>query len=817
MTSPLITEQLAKRLTRRAKIALEDSARVAKRGASTPITASDLLRAIASQRGSLGASALTAHGISVPKKRLTGATVLRAEASADVKVAMKKAAHIALKHSQHFIGTEHLLYGILDKADQLPSLTMAQRAKIKRYLEELLESSSSFSHLYQGSWGRKRGRGVRGSAGAHEHLGDQLGRVRLKITEPSTTPTLERFCDNLTDKAAKGLLDPLVGRGAELDRIIRVLTRRTKNNPLLVGEPGVGKTALVAGLASRIHEGTVPPSLTRKRLFSLNLNALVAGTTFRGEFEERMRDLANEASRNDVLLFIDEIHTLVGAGAAQGSLDAANILKPALVTGAFQCIGATTFDEYKKSIEKDGALERRFQKVVVAEESPEASKETLARLAPLYEKHHNVNIEPVIISLCVDMAVRYLPHRTLPDKALDIMDEAASKTTAEAAGVGSAQQIGGLQQQIAQLAREKAVATRNEHYTKASRLQQEQDELERDLRREMSTAKTEAPRVTEETVREVVAEMAGIPLSSLRASTFALSLSESLGKKVIGQDKAVAKIVSALERSSTMVRDENRPIGSFLFVGPSGVGKTHLAKTLANSLLGKASFVKLDMSEFSEGHTIARLIGAPAGYVGYEESGFLTDHVRRNPSSVILFDEIEKAHPRVLNILLQILEDGTLTDAQGRPASFKHTIIILTSNIGTSHEKRGNLGFAESGATSEARLRELLSERLRPEVVNRIDEIVAFEELGKENLSRIAHVQLEELALRLAPRASFTATASVSSWLATHATAKEQGARAIRALITEHIENPLAARLVREDTATIKARADKNGITLSYS
>ena len=817
MTYPFLTNQLTKRLTRRARHALEYSARAPKRASNTPITASDLLRAIAAETGSLGASALSAHGISLPKRRANGTMSTRTETSDDVKMAMKKAAHIALKHNQHFIGTEHLLYGILDKAESLPGITPSQRAKIKRYLEELLESTTSFSHLYQGQRGKRHTARLFGNASSHEHMGDRLSRVRLKINEPSATPTLERFCDNLTDKAAKGALDPLVGRDAELSRMIRVLTRRTKNNPLLVGEPGVGKTALVIGLASRIHEGTVPASLAHKRLFSLNLNALIAGTTFRGEFEERMRDLAHEASHHDVLLFIDEIHTLVGAGAAQGSLDAANILKPALVTGAFQCIGATTFDEYKKSIEKDGALERRFQKIIVQEESPEVSKETLRRLAPLYEKHHGVTIEPAIVSLAVDMAVRYLPQRTLPDKALDILDETASKVGADSVGDGSARQMRQLEQDIARVVREKASATRSEHYAKASRLQHEQEELELTLRQHMTFVAAATPRVTEEALREVVAEMAGIPLSSLRASTFASTLAQSLRSAVIGQEKAVTKVVSALERASAMVRDESRPVGSFLFVGPSGVGKTHLAKTLASSLMGTSSFIKLDMSEFSEGHTIARLIGAPAGYVGYEEAGFLTDRVRRNPSSVVLFDEIEKAHPRVLNILLQILEDGTLTDAQGRSASFRHAIVILTSNIGTSNEKRGSLGFTEGSASNDARLREMLVERLRPEVVNRIDEIVSFEELNKETLTSIARLQLDALAARLAPRISFSTTKGVASWLATHASSKDQGARALRALITEHIENPLAAHLTQEDSTAVKVRADKNGITLSYS
>lgn len=805
-SSPLITPHLARRLTARAHYAL---ASVLEGSNRQGISSQALLFALSGTPGSLAQHALLAHRIRVPK---------RAAASAqnpdELKGVLKKAAHAALKHHQQFIGTEHLLYGVIDKARDI-SLTPTQRKKVKRYLEELFESTSSFGDFGTNGSAKKTLR-ARASKAAQQPSRNTSG-IRINVKQPSATPTLDRFCDNLSEQAARGRLDPLVGRDAELDRLTRILTRRTKNNPLLVGEPGVGKSALVSGLAQRIEAGNIPSSLAYKRIYALNLNTLIAGTTFRGEFEERMRDLAEEASRDDVLLFIDEIHTLVGAGAAQGSLDAANILKPALVTGRFQCIGATTFEEFKKSIEKDGALDRRFQKLIVREETPQESKATLLRLLPLYERHHHVRISDDIASLCVDLAVRYLPQRTLPDKALDILDEACSKTVAEAATNVDTQRIHRLQQQIGDIIREKTAATRSEHYAKASRLKQEQELLEAELVEEEMPELGAPPQVTQQQVRHVVAEIASIPLASVRGGGSHDSLSQRLAEAVVGQDQAVSLLAQAVGRAATDVRDENRPVGSFLFVGPSGVGKTLAAKTLAQLLRGdSASFIKLDMSEFSESHTVSRLIGAPAGYVGYEDAGFLTDRIRRNPASIVLFDEIEKAHPRIFNILLQILEDGVLTDAQGRSANFKHAIIILTSNASTG-EAGGQLGFSAGTKGNSEELRKELARHFRPEILNRIDEVIAFEALTKEHLRAIANQQLNALVRRLEQTIQVTISPRVAPYLAEQATSSPQGARAIRTLITAAIENPLSSALTHGAPTRARIAATKNGISVSCS
>ena len=615
---------------------------------------------------------------------------------------------------------------------------------------------------------------------------------------------LDNYCINLSQRARDGKLDAVIGREQEIERVVQILNRRQKNNPCLIGEPGVGKTAIAEGLAERIASGDVPEELLDKKLLSLDLSGMVAGTKYRGEFEERIKNtLAEVKKAGNVILFIDELHTIVGAGSAEGAVDAANIIKPALGRGEIRVIGATTLNEYRKYIEKDAALERRFQPVTVGEPTPEATLEILKGLRDKYEAHHKLTITDEALEAAVQLSKRYIGDRFLPDKAIDLMDEAASQVrmTAEA----SSPDLKALEEKIAALHREKSEAVTAQDFEKAAQLRdiekdyQEQVEIERDnWRKQMAQNRGS---VTADDVAKVVAGWTGIPVTRLTEdeSMRLLKLEEKLHQRVVGQDEAVNAVAKAIRRSRVGLKDPKRPIGSFLFLGPTGVGKTELCKTLAEAMFGdENAMVRIDMSEYMEKHTVSRLVGSPPGYVGHEEGGQLTEKVRRKPYSVVLFDEIEKAHEDVWNILLQILDDGQITDAHGRKVNFENTIIVMTSNAGSDTKSAGVVGFGGSADDQgKERTMKALRDFLRPEFLNRVDEIICFNHLSKENFAGIARIMLEELRKSLSDKGyTFHYDDALVDYLVEKSYSMTYGARNLRRLIQKELEDPMAARII---------------------
>ncbi|WEG13736.1 ATP-dependent Clp protease ATP-binding subunit [Pullulanibacillus sp. KACC 23026] len=620
---------------------------------------------------------------------------------------------------------------------------------------------------------------------------------------------LDDMGKNLSQAARSGLIDPVIGRDQEVQRVIETLNRRNKNNPVLIGEPGVGKTAIAEGLALRIHEGQVPAKLKNKEIYVLDVASLVAGTGIRGQFEERMKQLIKELQeRPNVILFIDEIHQLVGAGSAEGSSDAGNILKPALARGELQVVGATTLKEYRK-IEKDAALERRFQPIMVNEPSKDEAIDILKGLKSRYEDFHQVAYSDEAIEACVTLSSRYIQDRFLPDKAIDLMDEAGSKINL----ASSSQSKNGIQERLEQIADEKLKATAQEDYERAAKLRDEEIALQKQL--ENSATEEETPKVDVETIQLLIEEKTGIPVRRLEQDekTKMRDLAERLNAQVIGQEKAVEKVAKAIRRNRTGFRRNNRPIGSFLFVGPTGVGKTELSKSLAKELFGEEeAMIRLDMSEYMEKHSVSKLIGSPPGYVGHEDAGQLTEQVRRKPYSLILLDEIEKAHPDVQNMFLQILEDGRLTDSQGRTVSFKDTVIIMTSNAGVGAVKPIKVGFGaqEDPSVQEKDRFEDLKLSFRPEFLNRFDGIVRFEALSKENLIAIVDLMLQEVAeLADAQGIKLHVSEEAKGLLAELGYDPQFGARPLRRVIEEKIEDAIADLLIEKDrvqavTVTVK-------------
>ena len=645
---------------------------------------------------------------------------------------------------------------------------------------------------------------------------------------------LAEFTRDLTEAARSGKLDPVIGREKEIARVIQILSRRTKNNPVLIGEPGVGKTAIAEGLAQRIAAADVPEELLDKRVLSLDLSGMVAGTKYRGEFEERIKNTINEVKKaGNVILFIDELHTIVGAGSAEGAVDAANILKPALSRGEIRVIGATTLNEYRKYIEKDAALERRFQPVTVGEPSPEATLEILKGLRDKYEAHHHLTITDGALEAAVRLSRRYINDRFLPDKAIDLMDEAASQV--RMAAESASPDLKDLEEKIAALHREKEEAVTAQDFEKAAQLRdiekdyQEQVEIERDKwRKQMSTNRGT---VTEDDIAKVVAGWTGIPVTRLTEdeSQRLLQLEKVLHERVVGQDEAVAAVAKAIRRSRVGLKDPKRPIGSFLFLGPTGVGKTELCKTLAEAMFGdENAMIRIDMSEYMEKHTVSRLVGSPPGYVGHEEGGQLTEKVRRKPYSVVLFDEIEKAHPDVWNILLQILEDGIVTDSQGRRVDFKNTIIVMTSNVGAKNITAADtpLGFDGSGEVAKrteeerfARIKDAvmaeLRQTFRPEFLNRIDEIIVFHQLTEENIRSIARRMLDTIGSRMAAQGiTLQADDDAVAALAKDGFDARYGARPLRRTLQNEVEDVVAEQMLdgqlkSGDTAHVRLKDDK--------
>lgn len=808
-----MTNDILEKFTTHLKSVLVRAYTLAHELAQEHITPEHLLWSLITEKGSLGSEMLQKLRLSPEGLRETIAEKPRSEKpegvpklTAATKRAIEKAVLTANIHDHKYVGTEHLLAGLLQLEDPaLDALFDAHaidRKQVRNQISLVLKSTSKFPDLAEGI--------QKGATPPASHLGE---RAKLPVREredkkgsgKKKTPALDFFALDLTAPDSLARIDPVVGRDAEIERMIQILSRRTKNNPVLLGDPGVGKTAIVEGLARRIAETNVPKTLLHKRLLALDLPLLVAGTIYRGEFEGRLKQIIDEVKNNaDIILFIDEIHTLAGAGSASGSMDAADILKPALARGEIHCIGATTLEEYKKHIEGDAALERRFQPIVVAEPSPEETLAILRGLRDRYAGFHSVTITDAALEAAVRFAGRYLTDRFFPDKAIDLLDESAAAVRVKTKLSQDEIHLLGVEGVLKDLRAAKQHAVTEEQFTDALTIKEKEREhaaVADGLRRKLAARPPAAATVTEKDVAVVVSRMTGVPTADLMKQERArlLNLEAELKERIVGQDEVIHGVAEYIRRASAGLTDPRRPLASFLFMGPSGVGKTELAKTLAHTVFGgESALIRLDMSEFSEPHTVSKLIGSPAGYVGYRDTTKLTDHIRRRPYSVVLFDEVEKAHPDVLNLLLQILEDGALTDAVGKKVSFKQAVIILTSNVGIERFLRGQMGFATSAPAELAK--ELTKEAetvFRPELVNRLDRIFVFRPLEVPDLERIAEQQLAILTKRLAENGT---RLRISSVIARHLAKKsfvpEQGARAVRRTIQDVIEGPLAERLL---------------------
>ncbi len=686
--------------------------------------------------------------------------------------------------------------------------------------------------------------GMEEGIGMHEYGEERGARKGMDAAQTDTpkaansktdTPVLDNFGKDLTRAAVEKLLDPVVGRQKELDRIIQILSRRKKNNPILIGDPGVGKSAIAEGLAQRIADHKVPHSLKNKRILTLDIASVVAGTKYRGQFEERMKAIINELQKHpEVIVFIDEIHTIVGAGNTAGALDASNMFKPALARGEIQCIGATTLDEYRQSIEKDGALERRFQKVLVEATSKEETLEILHNIKGRYEDHHMVRFGEAALKACIELTDRYITDRVLPDKAIDALDEAGAKVHLARTDIPAA--ITRLEEDIAKTKQEMVAAIKNQRFEEAAKLRDEMGSMQKTLEDETRQWEQEnqenRPEVTEEDVTDVVAMMSGVPLQKVAQNEMEqlLRMEDVLEDQVIGQDEAIHKLVRAIRRNRTGLKDPSRPIGSFIFLGPTGVGKTYLAKCLARYMFhSESALIRVDMSEYMEKFDVSRLIGSPPGYVGYEDGGQLTEKVRRKPYSIVLFDEIEKAHPDIFNLLLQVLDDGQLTDGLGRKVDFKNTIIIMTSNLGSRQLREFGSGVGFQTAAKEAGkgdwersiIDKALKRHFAPEFLNRIDDILVFNNLSKENIFKIIDIELGKLRERLAKMDScLQLSDEAKEFLMEKGWDPDLGARPLRRCIEHYIEDELAELLVKggvPEGKTVKVAHEKDAEKLSVT
>jgi len=701
------------------------------------------------------------------------------------------------------IGTEHLLLSLLRDEENIAAQILQQGFSIT-YDAVRAELDAILS-------GKASARGS-SSSGSGSQFSSRYGREYTKM-EKSKTPVLDNFGRDLTKLAEEGKLDPVIGREREIERVAQVLSRRKKNNPVLIGDPGVGKTAIVEGLAMRIVQRKVSRVLYDKRIVSLDLAALVAGTKYRGQFEERMKAVMNELEKNpDVILFIDELHTIVGAGGASGSLDASNMFKPALARGEIQCIGATTLDEYRQYIEKDGALDRRFQKIIVDPSTPEETIEILKKIKDRYEEHHNVRYTDEAIELCVKLSERYITDRFLPDKAIDVMDEAGARVHLK--NIRVPKEIVALEEEIERVREEKNRVVKSQRFEEAARLRDREkkllEELEEAKRAWEERVQHEVHEVTAQDIAEVVAMMTGIPVDKITEpeQKKLLRMEEALKSRVIGQDEAISKLARAIRRTRAGLKDPKRPIGSFIFLGPTGVGKTELAKALTEYLFdSEDALIRIDMSEYMEKFSVSRLIGAPPGYVGYEEGGQLTEKVRRKPYSVVLLDEIEKAHPDVFNILLQVLDDGILTDGLGRRVDFRNTIIIMTSNIGAREIKNlgKGIGFTQTEQpfnyqAMKSTVEDALKRVFNPEFLNRIDDVIVFQPLEKQHIYQIIDLMVSDLLKRagdLGIQVEFTQAAK--DFLVEKGYDPQYGARPLRRAIQKYVEDPLAEAILSNE------------------
>ena len=732
-----------------------------------------------------------------------------------VKHVLELAVQVANRMNHNYVGTEHILLGLLsDGGGVAVGILRAMNIRTNDIVEAI--------------------RHILGSSTNGNHSGQEGANNNSDLGE------LTDFGTDLNESAKQGKIDPVIGRDTEIQRVIQILSRRTKNNPVLIGEPGVGKTAIAEGLAQRIVNGNVPEILRNKRIISLSISSMLAGAKYRGEFEERLKKAIDEVQQHDdMIIFIDEIHTLVGAGATEGAMDAANILKPALARGEFQVIGATTLDEYKKHIEKDAALERRFQPVQVGEPNEEDALEILKGLRDRYEAFHKAKITDEALKAAVTLSSRYITDRFLPDKAIDVVDEAASKVRMKV--FSAAPDVKALEDRLNTVKKEKEAAVTSQDFEKAAKLRDEEQALVKEIDDKKTVAKEESDQkliVTEEDIASVVAQWTGIPVTKIaeEESETLLHLEDELHKRVIGQDDAVTAVAKAVRRTRAGLKDPKRPIGSFLFLGPTGVGKTELARALASSLFGdESAMIRLDMSEYMEKHTVSRLVGAPPGYVGYEEGGQLTDAVRRKPYSVILLDEVEKAHADFFNILLQVLDDGRLTDSQGRTIDFRNTVIIMTSNLGAKalHKNSTELGFlapkkAESHSNDSKRIDfkeakksvlDAVKRHFRPEFLNRIDEMIVFHPLTEEDLTKIVTILMSDVIKRLGERdLHLEITPEAMKLLVKEGSDFTMGARPLKRAIQRLIEDPVSDLILKGEAIagkTIKANAKDNDIVVT--
>ena len=733
-----------------------------------------------------------------------------------VKHVLELAVEVSNHMNHNYVGTEHILLGLLsDGGGVAVGLLRNHNIRASDIVEVI--------------------RDILGSSGRTSHNSEDN-------QDSSSLGDLADFGTDLNESAKQGKIDPVIGRDKEISRVIQILSRRTKNNPVLIGEPGVGKTAIAEGLAQRIVNGNVPEILRNKRIISLSISSMLAGAKYRGEFEERLKKAIDEVQKHDdMIIFIDEIHTLVGAGATEGAMDAANILKPALARGEFQVIGATTLDEYKKHIEKDAALERRFQPVLVGEPSEEDALEILKGLRDRYEAFHKAKITDEALEAAVSLSSRYITDRFLPDKAIDVVDEAASKVRMKV--FSAAPDVKALETQLADVKKEKEAAVTAQEFEKAAEMRDEEKRIEKEINDKKKAAKENSDAklvVTDEDIASVVAQWTGIPVSKIaqEESESLLHLEEELHKRVIGQDEAVVAVSKAVRRARAGLKDPKRPIGSFLFLGPTGVGKTELARALAVALFGdETAMIRLDMSEYMEKHTVSRLVGAPPGYVGYEEGGQLTDAVRRKPYSVILLDEVEKAHADFFNILLQVLDDGRLTDSQGRTVDFRNTVIIMTSNLGANALRKSSpeLGFlaakksdSASDASNEVNFKEAkksvmdaVKRHFRPEFLNRIDEMIIFHALTSDNLKQIVTILMDTVVKRLGDMGlSLEISPAAMDMLVKEGSDFSMGARPLKRAIQRLIEDPISDLILQGDApegAIIKADVEDEHIVVKAS